>query len=40
MNNLYFKGPGFEFGAAGPYAIAAAVVIALMILFTARGYFF
>jgi hypothetical protein len=38
MNNLHFRGPGFEFNAAGPIAIGAAVLIAFLILSLARGY--
>ena len=38
MDNLHFKGPGFEFNAAGPIAIAAAVVIAFLIIWMTRGY--
>jgi hypothetical protein len=36
-NNFYFRGPGFEFGAAGPFAILAAV---LLVIWLTRGYFF
>ena len=38
-DNLHFKGPGFEFRAVGPFAIMAAVVITLLIVLLARGYF-
>ena len=38
MDNLHFKGPGFEFNAVGPIAIAAALVIVLFLLWMARGH--
>jgi hypothetical protein len=39
-DNLHFRGPGFEFRAVGPYAISAAIVIALLILLLARQFSF
>jgi hypothetical protein len=40
MNNLQFKGPGFEFNAVGPYAIAAAVLIAVVLIVSMRWHLF
>jgi hypothetical protein len=39
-DDLYFRGPGFEFRAVGPFAVSGAVLIALLIVLLARHLFF